>query len=403
MARIFLTRNIKNKDDPKEVAGDIEGILQDLENQLNDAPAIWSRTGSNQPLPQSPSTKDVLLDMATGNLRIGLYDGIQWNYISLASLSGTSITEDQHGALGRETTDGDPLHTSATTSEAGFMSAADKTALDNAITSVSVDDALEGDGSPGDPLNVKVDGVTVIVNGSNELQATGGATGVGALIGLQTITTTGAGTYTPTAGTNTIIIEGQGGGGGGGGVSSPASSNWALARAGQGGGWFRKRLTADFSGASYSVGVGGTGGTAGNNAGNNGGNTTFTDTSGAPVTYTAGGGAGGTGSASLGSAPIKRDSMFGGGISSNGDLNQDGWVGIPAIALSSSVGTGGYGANSKYGCGGFQAGIITNGTQAGGNASGHGGGGGGAAANGSGAAAAGGNGSDGVLIIWEYA
>lgn len=36
--------------------------------------------------------------------------------------------------------------------------------------------ALDGDGSAGDPLAVRVDGVTVTINGSNQLEATGGGT-----------------------------------------------------------------------------------------------------------------------------------------------------------------------------------------------------------------------------------
>jgi hypothetical protein len=231
----------------------------------------------------------------------------------------------------------------------------------------------------------------------------GGGSSSGQLIGVQRITATGAGTYTPTAGTASIVVEGLGGGGGGGGVSSPGSSNIALARAGQGAGWFRKRLTANFSGASYVVGAKGTGGAAGNNAGTDGADTTFTDTAGSPTTYTAGGGKGGTGSASLGTAPNFRDPMTGGGVVINGDDKQDGWIGQFALTIVSGNIIGGRGGNSRYGCGGVQAGITTNGTQAGAAATGKGAGGGAACAMGSGVAAAGGNGSDGVLIIWEYA
>jgi len=114
----------------------------------------------------------------------------------------------------------------------------------------------------------------------------------GRLLGVRRITATGAYTYTPTAGTNAIIIELQGAGGGGSGVASAAASQVNIGGGGGGGAWLRKRLTSNFSGATGSVGAKGTGGAAGNNNGNAGGNTTFIDTAGSPTTYTANGGAG---------------------------------------------------------------------------------------------------------------
>lgn len=135
MPRLYLTRNLKTYQGDTEkrldaFLGDVQSILQDLENQINANPAIWTRLGTNSPFPQAPQAKDVLLDYSSGSFRIGLYDGNEWVYITLASLDGSTITEDQHGALGRETTDGNPLHTSATTTEPGFMSDSDKTKLD---------------------------------------------------------------------------------------------------------------------------------------------------------------------------------------------------------------------------------------------------------------------------------
>lgn len=170
-----------------------------------------------------------------------------------------------------------------------------------------------------------------------------------------------------------------------------------------GGAYLLKRLTANFSGASYSVGAKGSGGAAGNNAGTNGGNTTFTDTAGSPTTYTATGGLGGSAGTALAVAPISRVAMTGSVPATNGDVNQDGWIGAWAITLATGSGTGCFGGNSRFGQGGFQNGLSgANTSVAGGAATGKGAGGGAAIANGSGADAAGGNGSDGVIIIYEY-
>ena len=225
----------------------------------------------------------------------------------------------------------------------------------------------------------------------------------GGLICIQRITATGAYVYTPTTGTVFIIVELQGAGGGGGGVASPGGTDCALAGGGQGGGWLRKLISdsALFSGATGSVGAGGAGGAAGNNAGAAGGNTTFVDT--AATTYTAGGGDPGAGTAGLGPTPKLRVPARAGGVCTNGDDSQSGWPGSTALALGTAQALGAFGGNSKYGQGGYQSSIgAINTSLAGGNALGKGAGGGGAAALGTGVAAAGGNGSDGIVIIWEF-
>lgn len=224
----------------------------------------------------------------------------------------------------------------------------------------------------------------------------------GRLIGKQTITATGAGTYTPTTGTQSIVIELQGAGGGGGGVASPGASNVARAFAGLAGGYLRKRLTANFSGASYSVGAKGTGGSAGNNNGNNGGDTTFTDTAGSPTVYTASGGAGGSGS--TGFAPPLAQAGSAGAAATNGDINIQGGPTKPAVALATTALIGAGGGDAHLGFGAAQKALTAAASTSNGNnaAAGYGGGGGGGIATTTGAAASGGDGANGVIIIWEY-
>lgn len=225
------------------------------------------------------------------------------------------------------------------------------------------------------------------------------AGGSGRLIGRQ-IFTSGSGTYTPTTGTNSIVIELQGGGGGGGGVANPAAGQSAGANGGGGGGYLRKRLTANFSGASYAVGAKGTGGAAGNNAGGNGGNTTFTETGGSPTTYTAAGGVGGVGGGSQVVGFVRAGSA--GGTATNGDINITGQASDIVVNLNSANTHGGNGGFSHLGIPGGGGTAILTALENGIAGKGYGSGGGGGASNNGAGTAAGGNGADGVIIIWEY-
>jgi len=223
----------------------------------------------------------------------------------------------------------------------------------------------------------------------------------GRLIGYKVITTTGAGTYVPTPGTGSILIELVGGGGGGSGVASPGDNNVGIGQSGGGAGYIRKFLSANFSGASYSVGAGGSGGAAGNNGGSDGGNTTFTNTASPQATYTAGGGKGGT-IRVIAAPPFYVIAAFG-GSASNGDLTIGGGSGSLGIALSTAKGAAGTSGGSAFheGVPGSFTGIP--GQSVAGNVAGAVGvGGGGAAVTTTGAAAAGGRGADGRIIIWEF-
>jgi hypothetical protein len=240
---------------------------------------------------------------------------------------------------------------------------------------------------------------TVDAKGRITAASSGSAGDSGRLIGIRVITATGSGTYTPTVGTSWIVMEMVGGGGSGGGAAS-SSGQVSPAAGGGGGGYLLKKLTASFSGASYSVGTGGTAPSAGNNAGNSGGNTTFTDTSGSPVTYTAGGGPGGTAGASSSGASM--NNPVAGGTATNGDINIPGGGSGGGWRFSGTNGNGGNGGDSQMGRGGHERPTYGTGSNPGNAGTGYGGGGGGAATGGSGQSAAGGAGANGVIIIREY-
>lgn len=229
-------------------------------------------------------------------------------------------------------------------------------------------------------------------------------TSANGLIGKQVITTTGAGTYTPTAGTTSIVIEMVGGGGGGGGATTGTAGQSAIAQSGTAGAYLKKRLTTAFSGASYSVGAKGTGGGAGNNNGNDGTDTTFTQTGGGTV-YTAGKGTGGLAAAAnaTGAPPAQRVASSAGGTATNGDINMAGGTSVPGFAMSTTRGISCMGGSSMFGRPGNATQVnAVNSSVAGNAATGYGAGGNGGLVLGTGASVAGGDGTDGILIIWEY-
>ncbi|WP_286962834.1 hypothetical protein [Cupriavidus sp. UBA2534] len=214
----------------------------------------------------------------------------------------------------------------------------------------------------------------------------------GRLLNIQYFTSSG--TYTPSPGTTSIIVEAVGGGGAGGGATS-AASNVSAGGSGSAGGWGYKRITSGFSGASVTIGAKGTG--VAGAAGGNGTTTSF----GAFLSVLGGGGGGaGVAAAVVGIAGSVGAAS---GVGAGADVGASGQVGNPGVILSPTSGFGGVGAVSRFGSGGLVAGLNGTGVTAGGNASGFGASGSGAIGVNNGATAAGGNGAPGLIIVYEYA
>ncbi len=116
-------------------------------------------------------------------------------------------------------------------------------------------------------------------------------------IGTQTITATGAFTYTATSGTKYAIFEMVGGGGGSGGTTGTGGQQ-ACAGPGGGGSYLKLLVsgTANLAAITGSIGGGGAAGASGNNPGGAGSATTLTINGGS--VWQAGAGAGGQGQAS---------------------------------------------------------------------------------------------------------
>jgi hypothetical protein len=221
-----------------------------------------------------------------------------------------------------------------------------------------------------------------------------GAATRGSLIGVQVFSTPGTATYTPTAGTNSVVAEVIGGGGGGGGCAATSGTQASGGSGGGAGGYACKRITSSFSGVTVTVGAKGSGGSAGANNGTGGGTSSF----GALASAT--GGSGGQGSAAF-TPPSTGIGETAGGTGSSGDINAQGMTGRHGYGLSTTAAIGGSGGSSLYG-GGAQ-GLVTSGSSAGfGAPTGYGNGGGGAANAASQTAKAGGDGNAGIVIVWEY-
>lgn len=199
-------------------------------------------------------------------------------------------------------------------------------------------------------------------------------------------------TYTPTAGTASIVVEVQAGGGAGGGAQATSSGQIAAGQGGSGGGYSSSRLTSGFSGVSITVGAGGSSNIGAD--GGNGGSSSF----GAILSATGGFG-GGVGAATATPSATFPVGGRNGGIGSGGNLvNATGGLGRYALVSANSI--SGDGGSSKFGAGAY----YTSGTS-GGNAAGSPGAGGSGATLPSGASggASGGAGAGGLVIIWEYA
>ncbi|WP_339476449.1 hypothetical protein [Pseudomonas fluorescens] len=215
---------------------------------------------------------------------------------------------------------------------------------------------------------------------------------VGRLIGVQTFTANG--TYTPTSGTTSIVVEAIGGGGGGGGTSTPPASNQSAGAGGGGGSYSIGRFTTGFSGASVSIGAAGAGGSTSSGAGGNGGSTSL------GALISAGGGNGAPGSTSSASTTNTLWVGGAGGTSGSGGniFSSAGAPGGYGYALAGSL-IGGVGGSSGKGASASGPVGINNAGNAG-IAKGVGGGGGCA---GVGSTFAGGAGAAGLLVIYEYA
>lgn len=220
------------------------------------------------------------------------------------------------------------------------------------------------------------------------------ASGQGAVIRRQFITTSGA--ITLHADTKVFEVEVQGGGGGGGNCNAGAAGAGAAASGGGAGGYASKTIArpAGTYNPACTIGAGGA-------SVSNGGASQFTD--GTNTVSGNGGSAGIIGGQAVGWA--RQGGIGGAGVGGDVNVNGDqGGSGLSFVLSGSATGVAHAGASSKFGAGGPGQ-VSTTGTSyhQGGNAAlGRGAGGAGALVLGAGSAVAGGAGLGGVVVITEY-
>jgi hypothetical protein len=232
------------------------------------------------------------------------------------------------------------------------------------------------------------------VNGNTSNPDSGGAGWIGlnsgALLNIQIFTSSG--TYTPTPGTASIIVDVLGGGGSGGGTLATGNGQWAVGGGGGAGGYARGRfLLGNLSSVPVTVGFGAP--ALAGYSGNAGTSSSF----GGFVSAT--GGSGGDLGTPATVAVLQGGRPGGVGVGGN-IINSSGESGSFGMATGNYNFSSGRGGSSWLGGGG--AGVVS--ISAGGNAGqAPGAGGGGAGAQFSAAALAGGFGANGIVIVYEYA
>lgn len=242
------------------------------------------------------------------------------------------------------------------------------------------------------PGDIKAGAMVLVVYDGTRWQLMNPSYATGSLIGVQVFTSTG--TYTPTPGTNSVVVEVQGGGGGGGGSPAAAAGQSGISGGGGGGAYARSRITSGFSGVTVTVGAGGTAGSAGGNGGNGG-----TSSFGALVSCPGGGAGLASGTSAV---PGLQGGGLGAAISTGGSIvNSQGSPGGQGIVVATSFGYGGGGGGSYFGGGANpQGGTGSSAPGVAAVSKGAGGSGGFTAASGS--AQVGGAGAAGIVIVHEY-
>ncbi|MFP8442255.1 hypothetical protein ACLH09_05815 [Citrobacter braakii] len=323
---------------------------------------VNSGTGALFPIPSPGGSyfKLTIIDAATGLLT---------EIVHVTARSGDVMTIER----GKEGTT--PRAWSANDIAANMMTAGTLSILAQINQSLQISNNLS---------EISAGGSSAVIASLQSLGLSNSSGYVGRLLGVKTFTTSG--TYTPTPGTKSILVQVQGGGGPGGNATSGTGTSATVGSGGGGGGYAESYLTTVPSSAAVVVGAGG--------VSSSGGNSSFDGT------IIANGGAVGTSNAVSGGTPFTGHARSGiGGTATGGNLyNSKGGVGSPAI-ITQGIPSGGNGGASQL-----------SGSESGAGASGGSGIAGTLGSGGSGAAQpigaggfGGGPGGGGIVVIWEYA
>ncbi|WP_145576977.1 carbohydrate kinase [Yersinia alsatica] len=217
--------------------------------------------------------------------------------------------------------------------------------------------------------------------------------GTGRLIGVKVFTSSG--TYTPTAGTVSVVVEAIGAGGAGGGALVTTSSAISAAIGGAAGSYGKSRFTAIAASVAITVGSGGVAVNGG--TGSNGGLSSFGSLLICPGGVGAAAGVAGTPAGFSATGPNSAAPTGANVVAVRG---QGG--GSPSGFSSPPNALGGSGGASFFGAGGSGENGVTGTVSTIGINPGSGGG-GAASSNNAAVTKPGKNGADGIVIVWEYA
>jgi len=244
-----------------------------------------------------------------------------------------------------------------------------------------------------------VTGAGLTLNPSNDAQLLASLlslTGPGRLIGPPKFITASS-TYTPTAGTKKIFVQGIGTGGNGAGSIASGSNGCTCCSGGASGGYAEAWYESGFSSVAVTIGAIGALNYA---SGASGGTSSF----GSLMVIPGGGGGGASAQGSTVAYFENGGGAVGGVPTLSGHVS--GFVTPGVFGQAGKVFNGaaasGQGAPSRFGTGGGNVAIAAGGN-AGGNAAGYGAGGGGAGVATNSPAVYGGNATKGMFIVWEYA
>lgn len=244
-------------------------------------------------------------------------------------------------------------------------------------------------------LGTGTSGQVLTSNGPSAYPSFQSVANAGRLLNVQVFTSSG--TYTPTTGTNSVIVEVQAAGGGTGGVAATGAGQLSASPGAGAGAYAEVRFTTGFSGATVTIGAAGSAGAAGGNGGNASA-TSF----GALISCPGGNGTnagtavtGSTGGLIAGAAPTAAPTISGGTT-----INSVAGAGTPYSAMINSAAIFTSGANSILGLGGvLQTGATTTAAVSG---SGYGSGPSGAVNGASASAAVGKAGQPAIVIVYEF-
>lgn len=215
---------------------------------------------------------------------------------------------------------------------------------------------------------------------------------VGRLLKIQVFYNSGI--YNPTPGTKKVIVEMVGGGGGSAGSRAAASGHISVGGAGGAGSYAKGQFTQNFSGVQITVGTKGAGGTSSGPYASDGGTSSFGSL------ITAAGGSAGQPAGPTNNFPFSTvAAVVSAGANGANIIGTPGQGASASIAVSAAVVIESPGGSSQFGAGGFITAFNAKGV----NGSGYGSGGGPSKVNGGNADVAGGDGSQGLVIVWEYA